>query len=499
MNISMSGIIGYSHCNLDLSNQKLALLGLVQTALDRGARAIRLPALVPFMSHRPGSAGSPLAETRPFTDYYRLDALTRFMGMFRLELIADADTNTEEPYGCFMTGASAVGLSGARGLSAQHGHICQFFSHLHPSVRVEEACAAIRKALYSSLGIATALHLCIDSDLPDDAAARACETILRKVQSWPDLARTPIYVAGDEQTLPLDKEQIRHMARSGYGLELVWKTDLLSDDALAGRNMLDLSILDFETALAAGTFIGTSRSTFSNLISFEKFCRQRANIQSDLIHNGAASSLAARRDNGVECDPALAATSMLQRLPLIPRAAHDCRWPARLLAHVSRFGEMESVTSSVPGLLGGDLVVGSPLSDERRICGIALAISDIADMTIEYRVLDDAGHWSDWVANGAFAGGREEHRPLRGISIRLAGPSSLRYDCVYGALFARTGTLIQCRNGEDCLSPHHDALTYLHVLFRPSTGAWNTSPGATEPGDGGLAGQTSSLSISTII
>ncbi|MBB2161276.1 O-fucosyltransferase family protein [Gluconacetobacter sacchari] len=467
----MSTPIGYSHCNLDLSNQKLALLGLVQTALDRGVHAIRLPALAPFVSGAPGNAGSPLAETCPFADYYDLDALKRFMRIFGLELIEDPETNTEEPYGSFMTGASAVGLSGARGLGALYGHVCQFFSHLIPSIRVAETLATFRKEVYDSLAIKTALHLCIDTDLSEEAGIVACETILRKVQSWPTLAETPIYVACEEQTLPVSKEKIRQMARNGYGLDLVWKSDLLTGQALAAWNSLDLSLLDFETALAASLFIGNSHSTFSNLVSFEKFCRDRTNIQNHAIHNGQEATLTQRRDNGVECDPILVATSLLQRLPLVPLGTHDCRWPAAIHAHVAGFGDMESTTAPVPGLAGGDLVVGSPRDDGRWICGIAIAIEEIAGIAIEYRVLDDTGQWSDWVANGAFAGYHSDHRALRGVAIRLAGPAALHYDCLYGATFAESDTCIMRANGEACQSPDQRAVTCLHVLFRPAFGA----------------------------
>jgi len=87
---------------------------------------------------------------------------------------------------------------------------------------------------------------------------------------------------------------------------LVFKSDFLSRAQMAALKPVNLSLLDFEMAMAAEVFVGTSRSTFSNLAALQKLCANANAPARHFIYNRAGPSLWARTDLGCHADPVAA-------------------------------------------------------------------------------------------------------------------------------------------------------------------------------------------------
>ena len=131
--------------------------------------------------------------------------------------------------------------------------------------------------------------------------------IVRKIcNTAPVNGRPGIYVVCDEAALPVPKEGIRGAIRREFGIDLFWKSDLTQDE-LAKLSLLDLSMLDFELCLAAESFVGLTRSTFSNMVALEKYSRTQVPVERHYVYNMLGSRLALRTDNGAFEVPELAA------------------------------------------------------------------------------------------------------------------------------------------------------------------------------------------------
>ena len=472
----MDDIIGYKHCNLGINNQKFALLGLLSVAKNKGIKKITLPKLVSF---DPTGVNT---SSYDFYDFYDSKKLKKFFYICGIDIIDEYQCENEDAFGCFMAGTSAVGSSGSYGLSSIYSDACQFFSHLYPIIINDVEFSFVKKEIFGTLGVKTALQLRIENDWVEyskknltesDEKHLVVENIFKKISQNHDLIKRPIYVVCDEKNLPISKEDIKTIAKNQYGINIFFKSDFFSACELQKNSNLYLSILDFEIAISSANFIGTSRSTFSNLISFEKFCRYRKNVTSDFIYNSSEKGLSLRRDNGVQCDPSSVVSTPLQRSPLLEVKPYDCRWQARILGHISQYGDMESFMSPIEGLLGGNLVIGDASNPDRKIEGLSIEIKSVENISIEYKIYYEDSQWSDWFQNGDFAGSRGIYKPIKGISIRLKGENSKKYDCIYAVKFNNDDIVYSGSNAEECLAHGSGHIICIHVLFRPSIIEWD--------------------------
>ena len=112
-----------------------------------------------------------------------------------------------------------------------------------------------------------------------------------------------ILVICDEAAVSESKEDIRHVCKRQFDLDLVWKSDFLTPFEMNALGPLVLSMIDFELAMGADKFVGLSRSTFSNMVTLEKFAAARSRITTDFIYNGNGAHLHQRTDNGAHADP----------------------------------------------------------------------------------------------------------------------------------------------------------------------------------------------------
>jgi hypothetical protein len=195
-----------------------------------------------------------------------------------------------------------------------------FLCSLVPLARDSYLLAKLAGDVFGHFGIATVAQFRIEADWRHYAEKELrphCEgledylppfeRIVKKiVNTLPDATR--IYVACDEAALPVPTTVMREACRSRFGVELVWKSDLLTPFEKALPTPLELSLLDFEMALRAPRFVGITRSSFSNMVTFEKYSLTGRPVEEHYIYNTDSDRLALRVDNGACDNPRRAAT-----------------------------------------------------------------------------------------------------------------------------------------------------------------------------------------------
>lgn len=106
--------------------------------------------------------------------------------------------------------------------------------------------------------------------------------------------------------MPYSKEHMRNQIKREIGINTLWKSDFVDNHTFNNMTALDASLMDFEIARAAKSFVGLSRSTFSNMVSFERFCVSYSNRNEDFIYNLPGQNLGRRIDAGTSDDPFVA-------------------------------------------------------------------------------------------------------------------------------------------------------------------------------------------------
>ena len=104
-------------------------------------------------------------------------------------------------------------------------------------------------------------------------------------------------MTSDEKSMPASKDEIRAFSRARFGIDLLWKSDLLGVN-IEQLNPLDLSLIDYEIARYCPQFVGQTASTFANILCLEKFARTRKDVTGHFIYNCLGDMVRERRDNG---------------------------------------------------------------------------------------------------------------------------------------------------------------------------------------------------------
>jgi hypothetical protein len=298
------GVLGYLYNHGGLNNQKMALVGLMLSGINTGG-AINLP----YIYNR---------DQRTDEEY-----VTRIEEIFEIDRILDfAGRNgmtvmTEQP-------------SGERGGWDYFGKFPEFLLNAPDRGSLEtmlDAVASLRPHIVSSadfiriedfvrrsLGIDTAVQLRIEADWREHSAKvlerfGGAESyyfdflkIMSKVgKTFPELRR--VYVTADEKSMPVSKHEIRTACLGQFGIDLLWKSDLLPAALVEDLTPLDLSLIDYEIARRCPRFVGLTRSTFSNMLGVEGFAATRKPVSGHFIYDGPGDNLIERRDNGFSSSP----------------------------------------------------------------------------------------------------------------------------------------------------------------------------------------------------
>lgn len=464
--------LSYPALAAGLTNQKIALIGLIYKAL-RDNRPLVLP---DFMAYHPNHGQH---EACAFNRIYQTAPLEKVFAAFSVPH-APAATNPENIDGwqCFWEGADRWGEVGRAGCGAWPSLAAQIIRFLRPTPLLHELAETLYAKL-CTLGIQHTLQLRIERDwqsystevLPtfapqtEDYNLPFADIVQKAKNTWgPEFKKA--YVLCDEECLPTGKEAIREYTKTALGVELFWKSDFLPPSSLASN--LISSILDFEIALKTPYFAGNSRSTFSCFVAFEKFCRTGKRPQNQYIYNLTGPQLGLRYDTGPLMVPNAATDSLYAFAPLIPPHPNDIRWPFSLTAHIATVGDISTLPPHLHATQAyGALCLDASGKAGRPIEGVQLDGTNYLP-SLEYRVQDHAGQPSPWVPLGTFCGSRGQSLPLTGFAIRLRGPDSLLTNCLYAARFEGEPAVIMAQDGLWCRAQAGQKLLALQVLFRPA-------------------------------
>jgi hypothetical protein len=296
-----AGVLGYWYNHGGLNNQKMALIGLMLSGIGE-KKAINLPYI------------------------YNKDLRTEQEFLVRLENVFDPVPIRDFAGRHGVTVQSAC-PSGQRGgwdyFSAFHGFMSNprdrqaldtafgAINSLKPRIASHRAFLDLKNLVFGSLGIDTVVQLRIESDWRDhfehtlrpilgesEDNGIGFLKILSKVQNtFPDLKI--LYATSDENAMLSSKNEIREACRSRFGIELLWKSDLL-DPSLSGHlTPLDLSLIDFEIAKYSRRFVGLTTSTFSNMLGIEKFASTGKPVTGHYIYNRLGDVVVERKDSGL--------------------------------------------------------------------------------------------------------------------------------------------------------------------------------------------------------
>jgi hypothetical protein len=464
--------IGYPQLRLGLNNQKMALLGLVNTAFQ-SKRPMTLPYFVNFDPQ--GHNHIDVA----FSDIFSMSDFKKFAAGFGIEILDGEPLETTDGWASFQAGAHVIGQNAIHGAGGLDGLTYQFFRHLKPRVTHTPLFEKLSNSVFAARAIEIVAQFRIERDwmeaansirekepfATDDYAPDYLRIISKIVSSCPEPIRK-LYVVCDESNLPVSKAEMQITSLDRYGVELVFKTDILSPDELRHVSSLELSIIDFEMAVSAPIFVGFTRSTFSNLVSFETLCRRRSPSLTHYIYNVPGDRIASRCDSGAHVAVSAATDPIHLREPLIPATVHDCLWPASLTAHISNHGDLESRNALIPGTRTGHLVCGIRHNPLHLIEGFSIDFPAGLPGALEYRARLHDGLWTDWKPPGSFVGSTGERRALRGFAVRLTGQLALGYDAICVGSFADAEALVISSGGEPCATPDLKALEALQIIFR---------------------------------
>jgi hypothetical protein len=294
------GALGYWYNHGGLNNQKMALVGLILSGI-RDRRPINLPYI------------------------YNKDLRTEQEYLVRLENVFDL-SHIQDFAGQHGVTVHSACPSGERGgwdyFGAFHGFISTprdrqalqtalgAVNSLKPRIATDRTFLDLKNFVFGSLGIDTVLQLRIESDWRDhvenglrpilgdseDNGIGFLQILSKVRNTFPDLRM--LYATSDENAMLSSKNEIREACRSRFGLELLWKSDLLDPSMIGQLTPLDLSLIDFEIAKHSRRFVGLTSSTFSNMLGIEKFANTGQPVTGHYIYNRLGDAVVERKDNG---------------------------------------------------------------------------------------------------------------------------------------------------------------------------------------------------------
>lgn len=316
--ISNGQPLGFHYNDGGISNQKFALLGLCLAAVAQGAserREIYLPKILSRDQHDKRSS------LHAFDSVFWGDMFAAFCERWGIVVVEAPEVSYPDRiarggWTYFEQAAVQIGrFHGAAG-GIVGSLTADFFRSLVPRVTSRPVFQKICDQVFRAREISTVAQLRIEEDWLNycrdhlsvvvqggEQYALDAHAIVRKIKaSLPDVGDS-LFVVCDERYLPAPKWEITRTTREETGIALVWKSDLISHADHEALSPLDASLLDFEISALAPRFVGNSRSTFSNLLCFERFARRFRSSGDCYIYNNAAPTLGLRTDLGTAADP----------------------------------------------------------------------------------------------------------------------------------------------------------------------------------------------------
>jgi hypothetical protein len=308
--------LGYFFNGGGLNNQKLALFGLFLKAHRDGPRRVVLPNVILFNQITCNHVQLPIESA------FQINPIRCFAARHGIEILNISPRGDHGGWDYFHYGNFYIPCAALLRELEPENFTCDFFRSLVPSLKGSDVLRRVCDIALRQWNIRLVGQMRIENDWAyhtehriksvvsdtEDNAPSFREIVSKIKKTLPDES-SKIYVVCDEAALPVPKEEIRRAVKQEFAVELFWKTDLLTADELSSVSILDLSIFDFEMAVAADSFIGLTRSTFSNMVSLEKYARTGIKPDNHYIYNLKGPGLALRKDSGAFSYPELASAA----------------------------------------------------------------------------------------------------------------------------------------------------------------------------------------------
>lgn len=299
-------MIKTSPFNSGLNNQKISLLGYALIALRTNNKLILPTSIFDFT---PGKMNQLIHINKVFNIRIIENILDKYNLKNNLEVTKIIENN---PSDMFRLGATALAKLDQNAIENEKGFIEDFLKSFKPN----DAIQVTIKKIISDLKITTSLQLRIEKDwinylkkrnslnnlMPHEEIPLCAESIFEKIRGTEALCNLKkIYICCDEDDLSKDINEVKAKANM-FDMELIFKENILKLGIQLPESRLIRSVIDFEIALESQSFIGLSRSTFSNLVCF---CRNysRDDKADHYIYNIKGSMLGLRLDDGCLLNP----------------------------------------------------------------------------------------------------------------------------------------------------------------------------------------------------
>jgi hypothetical protein len=303
-------MLGYEWNDGGINNQKLALLGLVVAAYEQSK-----PLYIPKMfSKDQRETRSSLHEFGEIFDEQTFMTLLSRWGIARVETptVEYADRIERNGWKFFDFGAWILGSAGGAGNSQEI--VPDFFRSLVPLVTRSAHFLKICSSAFTELKLKVVNQLRIEEDWrihcqysldptikhPEDYNLTA-PAIIKKTNET--LGVNEVFVCCDERYIHIARKDLTKEVYEATGVKIYWKADFLPCDVVDDLTPIEASLIDFELAKLAKTFVGMSRSTFANLATFERYCRNHQDYREDYIYNLPSHRLGMRVDLGRAVNP----------------------------------------------------------------------------------------------------------------------------------------------------------------------------------------------------
>ncbi len=324
--------LGYDYNDGGINNQKLALIGLFVAAYKKPSdrpKRVFLPNI--FNKYQGDAFNLDQSQHRstedPIGSVFVLEHIVDFARRWDIEIVDrpssfEGDRLERNGWNLFGVGAQHIGYMAEHYRNAACLDIAaDLIRSLVPKISSDHRASLLFNEVFFNRSIKTVVQFRIEEDWylhchhtlkptltsPEDYDAGA-ELISKKLVysrdtgQFPDRSST-VYVTVDERYLRISKEKLREQVRDTTGIEIVLKSDILTGEVVDEMRPVDASLLDFSLAKRATNFVGTSRSTFANLVCLERTVEKFQKQTSDYIYNKVGPGLSLRTDAGTLDDP----------------------------------------------------------------------------------------------------------------------------------------------------------------------------------------------------
>jgi hypothetical protein len=299
--------LGFLYNHGGLNNQKMAIAGLLVSAIER-----RLSVNLPYIYVKDQRTDEEYLAK--FQDVFDLEAISDFGRRHGIAINHLGPSGVRGGWDCFRLFSGVLGNGSDRAVVEA---ALDAMTGLKPRIASNPILKRLKDFVFGSLKVQMAIQLRIETDWQAHAQnLRAAlgdsedygigfVEILSKVRNrFPDLRLA--YVTSDEKSMPASKDEIRAFSRSRFGIDLLWKSDFLIEAELEQLNPLDLSMIDYEIARYSPQFVGQTASTFANILCLEKFAGTRRDVTGHFIYNCLGDVVRERKDNGFSSSAQLA-------------------------------------------------------------------------------------------------------------------------------------------------------------------------------------------------